>query len=254
MRLKILVIPFSILIALILVIGYIKPDITEIQEKKVALEGKLSQVANVGTLVGNIATLSNELAEKSGDQTFVKEYIPSEMDQERVMDMFNFLASQSGVFVYVMGMKEVQVKAVAEETLQVVAGTPMITDGVLTPVPQAKPKIKAYTAQVEVRGDYENIRDFFNRLSHMNRLGKIENFSLSAREDKVEGEASTTLTGVFQAEFSYFPMQKVASALNIPVFSKAEFSSDELTALRTWAKDVVAPLEDPVTGRPNPFQ
>mgnify|MGYP003403654076 CR=1 FL=1 len=254
MRLKILVIPFSILISLILVIGYIKPDITEIQEKKVVLEGKIAQTNNVSTLISRVESLSTDLASRSDDQRFVEAYLPQEMDQERVIDMFNFLAGQSGVLVSIMSMKEIQPKVVVEETLQVVAGTPVITDGSPVAVPQVKPKVKAYSALVEVRGEYLNIRDFFNRLSHMNRFGKMEAFSMAINDTKLEGETPNLIKGVFQAEFNYFPMQKVGTALNIPVVSKGAFSDDELSTLRRWVESIVSPLEDPVTGRPNPFQ
>lgn len=256
MRLKILVIPFSILISLILVIGYIKPDITEIQEKKVVLEGKIAQTNNVSTLISHVESLSTDLASRSDDQQFVEAYLPQEMDQERVIDMFNFLAGQSGVLVSIMSMKEIQPKVVVEETIQVVAGTPMITDGSSVPVPQVKPKVKAYSALVEVRGEYTNIRDFFNRLAHMNRFGKMENFSMVTNDDTLEAEAvgPTLIKGVFQAEFNYFPMQKVGTALNIPVVNKGAFSDDELSTLRSWVESIVSPLENPTTGRPNPFQ
>ncbi len=66
MRLKILVIPFSILISLILVIGYIKPDITEIQEKKVVLEGKIAQTNNVSTLISHVESSARRDSKVAG--------------------------------------------------------------------------------------------------------------------------------------------------------------------------------------------
>lgn len=256
MRLKILVVPFSILFALILVIGYIKPDAVALQEKRVLLETKIAQQGNLSLILGNIDTLSQAMEQESTTETFVESFIPETMDQERVIDMFNFLASQSGVFAYVMNMEEVQMKTPKEETIQVVAGTPMVDSMGVPVVVASKPKIRAYSAEVEVRGEYANIRDFFNRLAHMNRLHKMTSFSLVVPKDKPKQDEPVTgvMTGKFKAEFSYFPVQNIESALNIPVFNRGEFDSIQVQKMRLWADTIVSPLENPETGRPNPFQ
>lgn len=257
MRLKILVVPFSILIALVLVIGYIKPDTTVLQEKRVLLESKNTQLGNLSEILKHIDSLSLAIEAESDTEQFVLEYVPKDMDQERVIDMFNYLAGQSGVFAYVMNMREVQVKSAPEETMQVVAGTPVL-DGGTSPLatPSIKPKLRAYTAEVEVRGEYANIRDFLNRLAHMNRFHKISSFSLATIKNTgaEEDQSLGVLTGKFKAEFSYFPVQKVESALNVPVFNNGEFNQVQLEAIRTWANTLVAPLENPQAGRANPFE
>ncbi len=257
MRLKLLVVPFSILFALILVIGYIKPDITVLQEKRILLESKNAQLGNLAGILKNIDALTQAIEVETESETFMLGYIPRAIDQERVIDMFNYLASQSGVFVYVINMKDIEVKSPKEETLQVVAGTPILDDGSSVPLPQSpKPKLKAFSAEVEVRGEYANMRDFFNRLAHMNRFHKVSSFSLATPKDDGRGEeqSTSTLTGRFKAEFTYFPIHHVENALNVAVFSKGEFNKDYLNRIGQWANNIVSPLDTPQSGRPNPFQ
>ncbi len=257
MRLKILFVPFSILLVLILAIGYIKPDITTLEEKRVLLDTKISQSQNMATLLANIDTLVASLDEQSASEESVHLFLPKTEDQERVVDMFNYLASQSGVFVNVMGMNQIEMTQVEEEPVLPPANSLLVTgvDSVsAVPVVSAlKPKVQSYSAQVEVKGGYENISDFFNRLAHMNRYHKILKFSLTAPVSPKEGEENM-LTGIFESQFDYFPVQQVASALQVPVFTTGTFDAAALTSLLSWVNYTVPPLTLSETGRPNPFQ
>lgn len=253
MRLKILVFPFAILLALFLVIGYIKPDIDVVQDKRLTLETKTAQSANMATLLSNIDVLTSALNEQSESERLVQTFLPKTSDQERVIDTFNYLASQSGVAVSVMDMKEILVKNTETEVLPDPA---VATDasGVLPPPQSLKPKVQAYTASVSVRGGYDNIKDFFNRLSHTNRFHQILNFTVTAAAGEEAASTPGLLSATFESQFDYFPDQKLDSALNVPVFMKGGFDSVQMEMLKKWVNYTVPPLSKPVTGRPSPFQ
>ncbi|MFZ3031739.1 MAG: hypothetical protein WA082_01765 [Candidatus Moraniibacteriota bacterium] len=250
MSLKILVVPFSILLALIIVIGFIKPDIGVVQEKKNLLMVKETQSKDMGTLLDNISALTASLDEQSTSESLLGSYIPQTLDQERVIDMFNYLAAQAGVSVSVMAMQDVMFKVEEEPIIDPAT----IVDGSVAPVPPAKPQVKAFSASVKVTGDYARIKDFFHRLAHMNRFHKIQSFSLGVTPvDQGDGDASS-LTGLFVSQFDYFPASKVDTAVNAPVFLKGTFDMTELDTLLAWISYPVSPLGEPATGRPNPFQ
>lgn len=253
MRLKIFVVPFSILVSLILAIGYIKPDITTLQERQVLLETKTTQAENMSTLLSNIDTLTTALVGPQSDASeLVSAYVPQAMDQERTIDMFNYLASQSGVFVSGMNMSELALKSAAEEG----AIIPDASTGTTVPVVAVslRPKVQAYVAEVEVKGSYDSIRDFLQRVSHMNRYHKIISFSVEAATDESAEATAGILTGKLQSQFDYFPLQQLETALNVPVFSKSELNTEEISALISWVSYSVPPLMKPMVGRPNPFQ
>lgn len=253
MRLKIFVVPFSILVSLILVIGYIKPDITILQERQVLLDTKKSQAESMTTLLSNIDTLTATLDAQSDASGLVNAYVPQAMDQERTIDMFNYLASQSGVFVSGMNMSEVVLKGAADEGA-VIPDAPLTGTTAPVAVVSLRPKVRAYLAEVEVKGSYEGIRDFLHRVSHMNRYHKILSFSVEAATDESADATAGVLTGKLQSQFDYFPLQQLESALNVPVFSKDVLNTEELSSLISWVSYSVPPLMRPVTGRSNPFQ
>lgn len=187
----------------------------------------------------------------------VNSFIPNDHDQERVIDIFNYLASQSGVFVSIMGMKNVVIKpdtkSVASVADPAAGADPNVVAGE-TVAAALKPKVKAYAAEVEVKGSYEGIKDFFNRLAHMNRFHKISNFSISVPEEDSADAAAGVLKGTFESQFDYFPPMTLDTALNAPIFSKGVFDTAQLTSLLAWIQYPVSPLKDLNPGRANPFQ
>ncbi len=255
MRLKIFVVPFAIIMLLIVTIGYIKPDIATLEEKQVMLETKTEQSQNVTTLLSNISSLESSLDGQPATENAVRDFIPQGIDQERVIDMFNYLASQAGLYVSVMDIREVQMKndteSVSVDPALDAAGTIAAASAVTSPL---KPKLQAYSAAVTVKGSYESVRDFFNQLAHMNRFHKISNFTLEVGEADSDDSKTGTLTGVFLAQFDYFPRQKIDSALNVPIFSRDSFDKEKLSALLKWITYPVSPLKAEQSGRPNPFQ
>lgn len=247
MSLKILIVPFAIIMMLVLTIGFIKPDIGVMEEKKLTLSTKQDQSANMTTLLGNIATLARDLDNRQESEKFVNTYLPKSLDQERVIDMLNYLAGQSGVSMAGVIFKDVSVKSFEAETL-------VAADGSELPSSHA-PKIKTFSTEVSVNGNYENIKDFFNRVAHMNRSHKTESFAIKAvKETTGKGEPTTTLQGMLVANFDYFPVQKVGSALLMPIFSRGELDITQLTKTLSWVTATVPPLASSATGRPNPFQ
>ncbi len=249
MSLKLLIIPFSILMVLVIMIGFVKPDITTLQERKVFYATKLEQAQNMNTLLGNIDSLTTSLDSQHQQELFIQNYFPKTMDQGRVIDAFNFLAMQSGVAVSLMDLKGVKSDRVAEEV------APVDTNA---PVSGHTAKIRSFSAQVSVKGQYENIKDFFERVAHMNRMHRFWNFSIVAQDKKQtngdESDETGILLGNFEAAFEYFDVQPGQNALYVPVFTRGTFDTESLDATKNWVTSKVPPLERSASGRPNPFQ
>ncbi|MBP7060375.1 MAG: hypothetical protein KBA91_00155 [Candidatus Moranbacteria bacterium] len=254
MRLKILVVPFSIIFSLILVIGFIQPDITTLQEKRVSLDTKTTQAQSMTTLLSNIDALAIALDNQQSSEKVVGIFLPQTLDQERAIDTLNFLASQSGVVVSDMNMQELQI--IDANSVAIEAQPPILNpDGtVAPPVPNFRPKVKSYTASISVAGSYENIKDFFNRVGHMNRYHKIRQLNIEVPSSDVPDAVPGQLKAILETQFDYFPGQKIDSALNIPVFASNQFASDKLNMLLKWINISVPSLSKPDTGRQNPFQ
>jgi Tfp pilus assembly protein PilO len=260
MSLKILMIPFSILMILVLGIGFIKPDYTTMSEKKALYATKLAEQENVRMLMGNIDTLTHSLDSEKEAEDFLQYYIPKDTDQDRVIDMLNFLAAQSGVLTDVISITPVEEDAEALAAEQA-ALTPdpnaidPLTGAPIVVLPPYTVKTRSFSADVTVKGKYENIKEFLGRVAHMNRLHKTREFSISTGENNnSETESSDVLTGKFRADFDYLVPRPVESATNVPVFSRGSFTLASLKTLSEWVTNRVPLLEKPSTGRTNPFQ
>lgn len=250
MGLKILVIPFSILMILVLIIGFIRPAVSLMQEKQVMYDTKIDQAKSMDTLLNNVNTLLSALDNESEATQFVQEYFPQEMDQGRVIDMLNFLASNSGVAVDMMKFEELKQDPIVISQEVDAAGAPVTDVSSRALVP------KTFSAKVVVRGRYESIKNFLQRVAHMNRAHKTRDFSIKVPEKKGGSEESElgVLVGSFEADFDFLEPVKQQNALYSPTFQKNTFTMNPYATLSDWVTENIPLLERPASGRPNPFQ
>ena len=260
MRLKVLIVPFLVVMILVLGIGYIKPDLETIQMKKAEIIAKDSLVTNIDTILGNIGSLNTSLDAAQDSEAFAYRYLPETLDQDRVIDAFNFLATQSGLNITEMDLKQPSA-VVREEALLTPSESTFVTGAnaalgsapTITPVAVAK----TFILTGSVRGSYENIKAFFDRLAHIERFQKARLFSIGVDSQSIspEGVVNTSdLKGTFAADFGYLPMKPAVSAINLPVFSRSKFDFSSLNTLTSRIANSVPVLEKGQTGKPNPFQ
>jgi hypothetical protein len=273
MSLKLLFVPSLIVLCLILGIGFIKPDFDEFRQKRTALAAKEKEAANVENVVQNVSALNGFLDQHKDQENFVDHYYPSTLDQGRVIDTLNYLASQSGVSVSSMTLAEIET---AKQEDDLGAGGPLTSVGTpgdpLAAGPMAlvpsytPPKPKAYEAKVTARGDYANLKAFLERLGSMDRLHDEKSFSIGndtqsgqtgtpATGGEGEGQpASNLLSASFEARFEYLPVDKGVSALTIPVFSQNTIDLKAVESLKSGSLSEVPELTPASGGKANPFE
>lgn len=260
MRFKIFLLPFFIVAALVLVIGYIKPDFDVVIMRRKEISSKEAQVANMKTVFENINSLNNSLDTEQTVEQFMYRYLPKNLNQEQVVDTFNFLALQSGLVITKMELKLPQEKAVEEQLINpaarsFVAGGKALDD-FNAPILIPPVKAKTFTFQGSVTGPYVNIKDFFDRLAHIERFQNVRLFSIEASEKTEEEKvsASDNLIGTFEVEYGYLPSRPMASALDIPIFLQSNFDFSNVNVLLSKITSPVPALEKGTAGKPNPFQ
>ncbi len=263
MQLKIIILPALVILSLVLGIGFIKPDYDILSQKRAILAEKQTWVAKIETVKRNISTLSNELDGKSDLEQWSLRYYPETMDQERIIDGFNFMAQQSGLIIKSMEMKEVIVekKEVSDVggPLTSIPGESPVTE-MLAPAYLA-PRPSSYIAQVKAKGSYENLKNFMDRLSRMDRMNSLRLMSIGVDKDDreatdtgLEVAASDQLVGTFEARFDHIKSPKQQSALGVPVFEQTSLDTTGLEEARAWATSPVPVLDIGQSGRSNPFQ
>lgn len=244
MRLKVLIFPFFIIMGLILIIGYIKPDIAVMQEKQDEITVKKDSVANVDTVVANTSSLNGSLDTQQDFEKFVYHYLPETLNEEQIVDAFNYFATQSGVVITKMTF-EVPNRAATLET--------GASGADVSSVAVAPATVQTFVFSGSVAGSYESIKKFLDYLGHVERFQKITLFSVVIDPD-VKPVDTSRLVGTLEAEFGYLPSSPLVSAIDIPIFRRPKFDFSNVGKLLEQLTSTVPPLEKGQTGKPNPFQ
>lgn len=258
MRLKVLLAPFLVVMILIISIGYIKPDVETLQIKRSDILSKENVLTDMDAVLSNIRSLNSSLDAAQDSEKFAYRYLPEAIDQDQIIDAFNFLASQSGLTIIAMDLKQPRA-AVREEPVVDPSAAPFVTGANTGANPSLArtEQMKTFIFTGSVIGPYENIRAFFDRLGHMERFHEVRSLSIvvDPQATSPDGNADPNrLRGTFEATIGYFPKKPVASAFNIPVFKQSKL---DLSGITTWVEritSVVPALERGEAGKPNPFQ
>lgn len=257
MKLKIFILPAFIILELILAIGFIKPNIDLISTKQSEITLQKNALSRVDSVAENIGKINASLDSRTKTVAFIERYFPKRSDEERVVDMLNYLAQQSGVVVTEVGIKE------NEKVATIAISEPVPVEGaVITAIPELSPELpESYEVVVSVFGSYQNIKDFFNRVYHADRLHSTKEFSIVARKDKLaeseEGTSdpqSTFLMGTIVADFLFIKEKQVVNALNVPLFHSPVFDFEAVEKVANFVTSPIPPLETENTGKNNPFE
>ena len=266
---------------LVLLIGYIKPLYIEFTAKQVVYGLSEQQLKQVNDRLANINTVSADFSSdftetfggKSKQEALMDQYIPESMDQDRIVDAFNYLAGQSGILISSMSMEKPAANAAAEAAITTSAdillnsaGTTgganaIPSDGAIA-LKASYPAPKTYHAKLSVSGNYEAFVAFFNRIYRMNRENEIESFSLtkSVSTDKTEGDEQegSVLTGDISVVFMYYPGLTSSSIQNAEALSafssgKIDDKASSYIESKTQSDALPALVVGEFSTRTNPF-
>jgi hypothetical protein len=116
---------------------------------------------------------------------------------------------------------------------------------------------KTFIFKGSVKGQYGNIKTFFDRMAHIERFQNVNFFSIGTSLKTAEpskAAESDNLSGIFEAKFSYLPPKHIASAMGMPIFLQSKFDFSPVNSLLNKITSSIPSMEKGVTGKPNPFQ
>ncbi|MFZ1626689.1 MAG: hypothetical protein WAT81_02680 [Candidatus Moraniibacteriota bacterium] len=263
MSLKILILPTLIILDVIITIGYIKPNVDGILAKQIEIQTAKDDLGKVDSIIANIQSIGRSVTGRSEVVSFVEKYYPSVLDEERVVDMFNYLAQQSGIVVNGVDVT-MNPEVGASDTTYSDAINSGLTDEEATLMASAAALAapKSYTTQIRVIGAYDNIKDFFSRIHHADRLHAVEEFSINKREqgtidakdDDTAVAQANFLEGTLRAQFPYLGPQRTANALNDPLFQSPNFDFKIAEKAASFVTNPLPMLDAGSTGRANPYE
>ncbi len=267
MSLKILFFPFALIMTLVIILAYIKPTVASILVARTeisTLRGNLDQVkSRAGNIKSVIASFQNE--ENAGG--IMERYFPDALDQDRVIDSFNYLSRQSGVSLTAISLSmNSNTAAVSDPNVPTsasaifAAGSAANTDDQTLLAPEF-PSPMRYSAHVSVVGSYAGIQNFLESVYKMDRESEIQSFSIKKKEkensnDKNAAASSSDnediLIGEMTIGFRYYrsPMN-VKNAYLLDVFGKSMMDFSGLEMIQKKAN--LPEIEKSTNGRENPF-
>lgn len=261
MSLKILVLPTFIIIELIVVILYVKPNADAILEQRAQIDSESEALAKVDAVRENVQSIAQSLKSRTDTVRFVQAYYPEVLDEERVIDLFNYLAQQSGVIVAKVAIQQKAVAAPEGSSYQDFLNAGLTPEQATIQEEAAQAAIpKSYTGRVSVVGEYANIKDFFSRVRHADRIQRVREYSVEAKasekknEEDAPAQPSTVLAGELEVEFPYVKKQRAQSVLNDPLFQTNTFDFAPADRVVNYVTSPLPKLEPGAAGRTNPFE
>lgn len=264
MSLKILFFPFALVMTLVVILAYIKPTVATILVMRTEMETLSSNLDQVKNRSGNIKAVIASFRNEENAAKAMEAYFPDTLDQDHVIDSFNFLSRQSGVSLtsITLSKESVQPTSVATEeqaTSSVVFAAGTATDGTTDQtllVPEYPSPVK-YSAKVSVTGTYVGIQNFMESVYGIDRESVINSFVIKKKvEEKSDGKKSESNVDILTADmdiaFRYYtaPMT-VRNAYLLDIFGKTSMDFSVFDAIRS--KTDLPEIEKTTNGRENPF-
>jgi len=268
MKLKILLMPFSVVLSLVLIIGYIYPswfgeDANSIKNIKNEIEKKNEELLIVRAKKGNMTKLTQSLQNNADLESLINKYYPTYRNDEDVVNNINNVAFSEGVFLVNMGIEYKKVEA-SDDPVRVMA-IPLkmsnVENNLITPenvsvdgmggeilladengillTDLAKARIKFIEANLEINGNYDQIKRFLVSLNKVGLLNNIKSFEILKNEkqetaDDEENVSVDFLTAKTVIGFGYLisANRPINDLLSSDLFDKGEFNFYDVDSKR----------------------
>ena len=249
MKLKLLFFPIVVVICLSLFIGFIWPDIGTIGDLK--KEGKTNQ-SNLDAIKAKqaaIDNIGNELASNGETESLIKNYLPLDKVEERIVGGMNYLAGDANVSLLNLSMG-----STSSTTATSSAANTLNIDG--SPASKAPAGVQKTTVTLSIGGEYDKLRVFLDGVAHMPLYNSIKSLEITKPEAKDKDgktiESSALLASVV-VDFGYMNKATVddASAAKF----KPGLDDKMIEAVKKYIsiKSMMSGVEVGNKGKSNPF-
>lgn len=289
MKLKILLMPFSVVLSLVLIIGYIYPswfgeDASSIKNIKSEIEKKNEELLSVKAKKSNMMKLTQSLQSNTDLESLINKYYPTYRNDEDVVNNINNVAFSEGVFLVNMGIEYKKIEA-SDDPVKVMAiplrmnnvennlinpentsienvssEIPLVDENGISMVDLAKSRIKFIEANLEINGSYDQIKRFLVSLNKVGLLNNIQSFEIFKKENQnsagnEENVSDDFLTAKTVIGFGYLISadKPVGDLLSSDLFSKGEFNFYDVDSKRNILTGNYKKSEVGEVGISNPF-
>ncbi len=203
-RLKILILPISLVVAVVISVFYVKPYYAEMASAKTALSEKQGQLAELKKQNEKLQQIKTEWEALGEEKTLVQTALPETESVDTYVSEIASKASRSGVLLsdikldqqnsggniysYVCGANSSEVSGTTTSGAEL-SGSGSSPVGV-----GSSNCLEAVGVTLGATGTWEQILDFFKYLEDMNRISNIRDASIASRVQSQDEIASDLLT------------------------------------------------------------
>lgn len=250
MKLKLLLFPLAMAVAVWASIWVIKPEIIDIRNDLQAWETQKVNLENVKKKQQTINLLINNLNENENKEKIVMEYMPTIREEEEIINKVYQRATDAKVKLESLAISDSREKT---KTAAVPAKTVVDPDMPL--------RVEFLKTNVTVSGTYDEIRTFLNYLRTMEKINHINSVEIGEKgaegnnEEGGGGKAlpKGVLAATIDADFRFFLPVEVAKEADLPVFAKSAFDFATVDKVEKLLAEKVADVTTGKAGKKNPF-
>lgn len=269
MKVKFLLMPSAIIISMVLAIWYIWPTWFDknlddsITNLRSTIAKEQTELDKVKQRKKNVDLLATELQNDTANKSLVFGYYPVIRKEEDVINKINHIAFGAGVFLTEINVEygKIDKKNDSMMTLAIPAEkeATAVTDveKALLSAGKVEKTPGFVTADINVYGDYDQIKNFLYSLYATGLLNNVRIFDIHKGDENVaEGEApSNKLSADIKVSFGYISKKndQAVDLIDNDLFAAGRFNMESLNENRSLMSEKYPNSEIGERGSTNPF-
>jgi Tfp pilus assembly protein PilO len=257
MKIKLLLPPLLIVMCIAIMVWFVYPAYTNgsdgIKEKRQTLAGEKKKMSEAQEKSNNVSLLMAQLENNKVDRDTILTFVPDNPGEEEIIDNLNFIATNEGLSVINLSIKSAPAASPTEIGTSE-AGVP-ITD--INPVQASIVKPKEYNVDFSVVGNYEKIKNVFEKIYKLGRFNAAESLNIEQQGTQTGSDKKSVsednLVVIAQLKFNALKKSSQTISINNPAFAEKSFNLETAQAIRNKKSVEVLKMNIDQAGRSNPF-
>ncbi|MFA6285314.1 MAG: hypothetical protein WC643_02165 [Parcubacteria group bacterium] len=214
-KLKILILPASLALVVIVIVFFIKPSFFDMNEKKKILSEKQSQLDSLNGQGQKIKELKSDWESLGDEKTLVQIALPESENMDIYISELTSKASRSGILLSDVQKEAVLAGSENAENLPYVcsgsseafpgstqggipaetaAGAPAPANDLSNSTSPSNNCLKMVKISIMAKGTWEQFLDFFKYLEDMNRISNVDKVVVAVESQSQEQQSSNLLS------------------------------------------------------------
>jgi len=254
MKIKILIMPFIIVIIITISIWLVYPaysnGVNGVRENYIKLKSEQAKLAELQGKSENVNNLSAQISSLS-EKDVLYSFVPTEIKEEEIINDLVNLSANSGLFLF-SSMINQPTKEISDGEISVVeTSKPANGDAILS-----MPKVKNIKTEIKLAGSYEKIKDFLISIEKLNRSNDFEILEISKNNIDSNLSADPGILSVnATTDFNFMKLAKLDNSnVSSPVFSSSKLQTKIIEDIKNKKNTNNYQLSVEQRGKSNLFQ